>query len=153
MKKLKLVLSLVLLGSIAAVGQVSVNVNLGTPKVTVATPPVWAPANREEVQYYYLPEIDSYYDVPSAKFIYLRNGKWFRSAALPAQYRNYNLKGGQVVYLSDYKGNAPYTFHKNHKIKYAKSYKVKESEYEIKGKDYHNNHDNGNGHGKGKKNK
>ena len=64
MKKLKLTICALFFIAIAAQAQVSVNVNLGTP-------PIWAPADREEVQYYYLPDIDAYYDVPSARFIYL----------------------------------------------------------------------------------
>ena len=152
MKKLKLIICAMFLIAIASQGQVSVNVNLGTP-------PVWAPANRVETQYYYLPDIDAYYDVPSARFIYLKNGGWIRSAALPYQYRNYNLRGGNVVYLTDYRGKSPYTYYKNHKIKYGK--KIKYKEVSLKKEDnYEEKHDRSNnddyknkdkGHGKGHK--
>jgi len=51
MRRLKLLFLGILLLTIAhSRAQVSVNVNFGTP-------PVWAPADRVEVQYYYLPEI------------------------------------------------------------------------------------------------
>jgi hypothetical protein len=115
--------------------QVSVNVNIGSP-------PVWAPANHVEAQYYFLPDIDAYYDVPAARFIYIRNGAWYRSAHLPDRCRNYNLRGGNIVYLTDYRGNAPYTYYKAHKIKYKK----RGNYYEVR------DHDNGKhkGHGKGK---
>ena len=95
----------------ASQAQVSVNVNLDNP-------PLWAPADRVVSQYYYLPEIDSYYDVPAKRFLYPINGKWVRVKKLPKKYRNYNLKGGKIVYLTDYRGNAPYKFNKNHKAKY-----------------------------------
>lgn len=95
----------------ASQAQVSVNVNLGKP-------PVWAPAESVATQYYYLPEIDSYYDVPAERFIYPNNGKWVRAKKLPKKYQSYNLRGGKVIYLTDYKGNAPYAFHKNHQEKY-----------------------------------
>ena len=91
--------------------QVSVNVDLGKA-------PLWAPADRVASQYYYLPEIDSYYDVPAQRFIYPNNGKWVRVKKLPKKYHNYNLRSGKVVYLTDYRGNAPYKLHKNHKAKY-----------------------------------
>ncbi len=81
MKTLKYLVLGLLLHFSTANAQVSVNVNLGTP-------PVWAPANPVKVQYYYLPEIDSYYDVPSKKFIYIRNGVWVRSVNLPGRYKN-----------------------------------------------------------------
>ncbi|WP_333693567.1 hypothetical protein [Flavobacterium sp.] len=123
MKTLKFILFGLLLHSYAIQAQVSVNINLGTP-------PVWAPADRIEVQYYYLPEIDVYYDVPAERFIYIRNGRWHRSAALPARYRSYNLRGSNIVYLTDYRGNAPYKFHKQHKVKYrnnGNAYVVKQN--------------------------
>ena len=167
MKKLKLILGLMLFMSIAAVAQISVNLNLGKP-------PVWAPAEKVETQYYYLPDIDTYYDVPSSRFIYNKNGSWVRSAVLPAQYKNYNLKGGNVVFLTDYRGRSPYAFHKNHKMKYAKKMKYNngnddnnrdnhEGEHDnrkvksiiIKGNDNGNDKSRGNDNGRnnGKKNK
>lgn len=97
--------------TVSSQGQVSVNVNVGTP-------PVWAPAAPVEVRYYYLPDIEVYYDVPARRYIYLRNGSWHRSAALPARYRGYNLRRGQTIYLTDYRGNAPYSYYKTHKVKY-----------------------------------
>lgn len=111
MKKLKLfVFGLLFIATSQA--QIDVKVNLGTP-------PVWAPANRVATQYYYLPEVDSYYDVPASRFIYAKNGTWVRSERLPARYSNYNLKRGKVVYLTDYKGKTPYVFNKKHKVKYV----------------------------------
>ena len=113
MRKLKLVLfGLFYIATAAIQAQVNVNINLGTP-------PVWAPADRVETQYYYLPEIDTYYDVPSERFIYISNGKWIRSTVLPVRYRSYNLNSGRVVYLTDYRGKSPYTYHKKHKVKYV----------------------------------
>lgn len=110
-KSLILLVSLAFFSTINTNAQVSVNVNLGTA-------PVWAPAERVETQYYYLPEIDTYYDVPQRKYIYLSNNTWVRSNALPSRHRNYNLKGGKVVYITDYRGNSPYIHHKKHKTKY-----------------------------------
>jgi len=149
MKNLKiLVLGILFLTLSTASAQVSVNVNFGTP-------PVWAPADRVETQYYYLPEIDSYYDVPSARFIYIKNGKWFRSESLPYRYRNYNLRGGQVVYLTDYRGNSPYIYHAKHKEKYHSNGNFKPEKKEKKENEHReNNGNNGNGHKeKGKKHK
>jgi hypothetical protein len=124
-----------------AQAQVSVNVNLGVP-------PVWAPADRVEAQYYYLPEIDAYYDVPSSRFIYVNNGNWIRSSNLPYRYRNYNLQSGKVVYLTDYKGSKPYVYHKKHKTQYVTVNNVNRAEF-----NNGNGAKNGNGNGKGKGNK
>ena len=89
MKNLKIAIFAALFMTFALSAQVSVNVNLGTP-------PVWAPAERVETQYYFLPDIDTYYDVPLARFIYLKNGAWVRTASLPYRYRNYKLRGSNV---------------------------------------------------------
>ena len=124
--------------------QVSVNVNLGTP-------PVWAPADRVETQYYYLPEIDTYYDVPSERFIYISNGRWIRSTVLPVRYRGYNLNSGRVVYLTDYRGNSPYVYHKKHKVKYVTT--VYRQPKKVVYVDRGGNNGNHKGHGKGKKHK
>ena len=126
MKNLKIAIFAALFMTFALSAQVSVNVNLGTP-------PVWAPAERVETQYYFLPDIDTYYDVPSARFIYLKNGAWVRTASLPYRYRNYKLRGSNVVYLTDYRGNAPYSYHKNHKNKYSKKVFVNDDKNENKG--------------------
>ncbi len=85
MKTLKLIIlgiGLFLTGSNQA--QVSVNVNIGTA-------PTWGPVGYSEVEYYYLPDVESYYDVRASRFIYYTNGKWIRSRYLPAHHRHYDL--------------------------------------------------------------
>jgi len=149
MKKVKLLIVGILFLTISSLqAQVSVNINLGTP-------PVWAPADRVEVQYYYLPEIDAYYDVPAERFIYISNGGWIRSERLPARYSGYNLRGGKVVYLTDYRGNSPYVYHKSHKVKYVTTrYREPNRVVYVKGHSDNGNHKgkgHGGEHGKGKK--
>lgn len=99
-----------------AIAQVSVNVNLGTP-------PAWGPAGYTEVEYYYLPDLEMYYDVHQTQFIYFSGGRWVRTTYLPRRYRGYDLYGGYKVVLSDYHGPAPYTYFKDHKVKYYKGYR------------------------------
>lgn len=110
-KKLFFLLVTLVAFTLTSKGQVSVNVNLGSP-------PVWAPKAPVDVHYYYLPDIEVYYDVPERRYIYLRNGRWQRSATLPTYYRGYDLYKGRTVYLTDYRGNKPYAYYKNHKVKY-----------------------------------
>ena len=119
MKSIKLMITgMMFFLAITTQGQIKVNLDLGRP-------PNWGPVGYSKAQYYYLPDVQSYYDVPSSRFIYLRNGSWFRSAALPPQYRGYDLYNGYKVVLTDYKGKTPYTYFKNHKVKYYKGYKGK----------------------------
>ena len=117
MKTLKVVIiamALVLAGTLKA--QVAVNINVGTP-------PMWGPAGYSGVQYYYLPDVYSYYDVRSSMFIYQSRGKWIHRSYLPTRYRNYDLYRGYKVVMTDYHGDTPYTHFKSHKIKYAKGYR------------------------------
>lgn len=118
MKILKLiVLGIVLSVSSISQAQLSVNVN-------VAKPPVWGPAVTTE-QYYYLPEIESYYDVRQRQFISSNNGTWVRTSTLPSRFSGYNLNNGQVVIIKDYKGKSPYRYYDTHKVKYFKVKKFK----------------------------
>ena len=97
-------------------GQVSVNVKVGGP-------PAWGPVGYNAAQYYYLPDVEAYYDIPSAMFIYNERGAWVHRAYLPHRYRNYNLYGGYKVVMDDYHGNTPYTFYGEHKKKFAPGFR------------------------------
>ncbi|RYG42212.1 MAG: hypothetical protein EOO01_23525 [Chitinophagaceae bacterium] len=108
MKKLLLFVMFAWAGSYS---QVSVNVNIGAP-------PVWAPPTPVGVDYYFLPEINSYYDIRSTEYIYVNRGNWIRSRQLPVVYRNYDLQHGRTVFVNDYHGRTPYKHYKVHKVKY-----------------------------------
>ena len=116
MKALKLlVFGIVLFMAGHAQAQISINLNIGSP-------PKWGPVGYTDVQYYYLPDVEAYYDIPSSNFIYLERGAWVHRAYLPGRYRNYDLYHGYKVVMNDYRGNSPYTHFKEHKMKYAKGY-------------------------------
>jgi len=115
MKKLKLIaLGIFLFVSSLIQAQVTVN---------VSPPPAWGPIGYSNVKFYYLPDVQAYYDVPASQFIYIKNGKWFRSRYLPGNYTNYNLYNGYKVVLNDYRGSHPYYYFNTHKVKYYKGYK------------------------------
>jgi len=92
-----------------AKAQVSVNVNIGSQ-------PDWGPRGYNHVDYYYLPEVESYYYVPTRKFIYLSNGSWRHANRLPSRYRGYNLHNGRKVVINSHR---PYLKHNNYKKRYA----------------------------------
>lgn len=120
MKTLKLFITalvLILAGTLQA--QVSVNVRLPAP-------PPWGPIGYNEVQYYYLPDVEAYYDVPSAMFIYHERGIWVHRSYLPRRYRNYDLYGGYKVVMNGYHGNAPYENFREYQMKYRRGYRGEE---------------------------
>ncbi|MCW5906657.1 MAG: hypothetical protein KIS94_02275 [Chitinophagales bacterium] len=112
----KLILVTVLLISMAvtltaqAQARVHVNINLQ---------PVWGPVGYDYVEYYYLPDYEIYYHVPSARFVFLDGGNWIFASTLPPRF-------GTINYYTCYKVvvNQPkaYLSFKTHKVKYA-SYK------------------------------
>jgi hypothetical protein len=116
MKTFKLI-SIGVVLSLASIvqAQVSVNVNIGSP-------PPWGPVGYTQVRYYYLPDVEAYYDVQTSMFIYFGAGVWVHRAYLPTRYESYDLYGGYKVVMKDYHGDAPYIHFKEHKMKYAKGY-------------------------------
>jgi hypothetical protein len=120
MKTLKLItLAMVMFfASNSMNAQVSINVNLGLQ-------PSWGPVGYSSVDYYYLPDVQAYYDIRATQFIYLNNGVWIRSGNLPRQYRNYDLNRGYKVVLNDYHGSRPYSNYRYDRVKYYKGYKGK----------------------------
>ncbi|KRD61336.1 hypothetical protein ASE40_07305 [Flavobacterium sp. Root935] len=150
MKTLKyLLIGIVFFSFSQSQAQVSVNVNIGTP-------PAWGPVGYTDVRYYYLPDLETYYDVSTSNYVYLNNGRWVRTRALPAAYRNYDLYNEYKVVLTDYRGDRPYDNFKTHKVKYAKGYKGKPQKTigpkPGKGNNGHHDSGNHNGNGKGKGN-
>jgi hypothetical protein len=99
-------------------GQAQVSVNIILP-----APPPWGPAGYSEARYYYLPDVEAYYDVQSSMFIYYGGGAWIHRAHLPPRFRNYDLYGGYKVVMNDYRGDAPYSHFREHQKLYARGYR------------------------------
>lgn len=159
MKTVKLIvfgMMLILAGSVQ--GQLSVRVNVGVP-------PAWGPAGYDNARYYYLPDIECYYDIPNSMFIYFAGNRWVHSRFLPSRYRTYDLNHGYKVVMNDYRGNRPYDHFREHRIQYARGYRGPaqrnigerhdERRHEanpgnrINRPGYDRSHDNGRGHDQG----
>lgn len=116
MKLLKLIaLGILLTVASSASAQLSINVNIGKA-------PAWGPSGYNDVRYYYLPDVEAYYDVHTSMFIYISGNKWIRRSHLPSRYHNYDLYRGYKVVMKGYKGNTPYYNFKNDKNRYKKGY-------------------------------
>lgn len=109
----KIVVLLAIAGSllyVPASAQVRVNVNIGSQ-------PVWGPVGYGHVDYYYLPDINTYYYVPTRQFIYPSNGRWIYSASLPSRYRSYDLYRGYKVVVNQQK---PYLYDSRYRTEYSR---------------------------------
>jgi len=62
--------------------------------------PHWAPQVYSGVRYYYLPDIECYYDMYSREFIFLDRARWVYSPVLPYMYRDFDLTRSFVVIVN-----------------------------------------------------
>lgn len=129
---MKRIIFAVLLGvasinSMSVKAQTSISINIGQQ-------PEWGPSGYNHVDYYYLPDIDAYYNVPAKQYIYEENGAWVWRNNLPSRYSNYDLYSGYKVVMNKPK---PYLSHSSHVGQYSK-YKNYKSQQPI----IRNSHDN-----------
>lgn len=132
MKTLKIILAIVITQfSLNTKAQIAINVNLGTPIITN-----WYSNCPSQVQYYYLPEIECYFDVHHEVYVYYGPNGWIRSPYLPNYCSNYVINSG-YYYPIDYCGATPYVYFNNHQNYYYKNhYRNYRNEYYGKGNAY-----------------
>ena len=99
--------------------------------------PQWGPAGYQQANYYYLPDVESYYSVASHQFIYLSNGRWLYSATLPQQYKNYDLYSGYKVVINRAR---PFLNFSEDKVIYAKYKNRKNKQVLVRDAREPNNH-------------
>jgi hypothetical protein len=98
MKKIAIV-SILLFGILSFKNtDAQIRVNLG---VNIGSQPEWGPVGYDHVDYYYLPEIQTYYDVRSHLYVYYENNVWVRRAYLPVRYNNYDIYHGYKVVINE----------------------------------------------------
>ena len=101
-----------LLGSFAmntASAQLRVNINIGSQ-------PVWGPVGYDHVDYYYMPDIDTYYNVPTRQYYYFDRGRWVSAYSLPPAYSNYDVYNSYKVVVNE---PYPYRNAEMYRTKYA----------------------------------
>jgi hypothetical protein len=113
MKKTIFVITL-LLSSFAfktASAQVRVGIN-----ANIGIQPQWGPEGYDYVNYYYMPDIDVFYNVPKRQYIYSERGRWIFANSLPPQYNNFDLYNSYKVVVNE---NRPYRNADSYRKKYA----------------------------------
>ena len=86
-------------------------------------PPLWGPVGYTRARYYYLPDVEAYYDIYTSRFIYLHGDNWIFNKELPSQYANYDIDHGYKVVLTGYKGDTPYARFNEDKKKFPVGYR------------------------------
>ncbi len=115
---------------LAAVALIAFNTMNAQVKTTV-TLPDWGVAGFDNAKYYYIPDIEAYYDLKSGQYVYLNDGKWMRSKTLPVIYKDYDLYDGYKVVIED--EAEPFNNFEAMRVKYAKGFKgEKQKTYKVK---------------------
>ena len=139
--------------AVVPAAQAQVTVNVG--------PPAWGPPAPQGTQFYYIPEIDGYYDLYAQQYIVFRNGQW---VALPTM-NGYDPYAFHPVII-DYRGRQPWMYVRDHRARYPRTVVVvprrgyaapgprrayREGYQQGRREERHDDHDNGrgNGHGNG----
>lgn len=113
MKKFILTLGLM----IASVTFVTTQAQHISVSININSQPAWGPIGYDYVNYYYIPDINVYYNVPMSLFYYWDRGRWISARYLPYAYRHYDLYGMYKVVLNL---NDPWHYNRHHIHDYAR---------------------------------
>lgn len=142
----KILLITVFISAAAVFNNASAQIRFGI-NINIGSQPDWGPVGYDRADYYYMPDIQTYYYVPTRKFIYLSGGNWVFSYNLPPAYRNYNLYTGYKVVVNEPRA---YQNYRSHRVQYSR-YRNDRSQVIIRNshepKYQRNNHYNGNRNG------
>lgn len=94
----------------SADAQINVNVNIGSQ-------PLWGPVGYDYVRFYYMPEIDVYYDVAHRRYTYYQGNRWVTKSKLPGRYKNFDIYRTYKVVLND---SNPWRYHRRHRDHYSR---------------------------------
>ncbi len=114
MKRIILIIAVLAFTATAQKAAAQIRFNLS---FNMGTQPEWGPAGYDYAEYYYLPDIDVYYNVPQRQFVYFSNGRWIFASSLPSRYRSYNLYNSYKVVINEPR---PYLHQEVYKTKYAR---------------------------------
>jgi hypothetical protein len=110
MRRLLLLILAVFLSSTVD-AQLRINLNFNVDRQ-----PVWGPTGYDHVEYYYLPDIDVYYNVPQQRFFYNQGGRWMSGSSLPSRYRGHDLYNSYKVVINE---RTPYRNAQKYRDQYA----------------------------------
>ncbi len=108
----KIFLAAILISAMAfgkAQAQISFSLNIGVQ-------PDWGPVGYDHAEYYYMPDIGVYYDVPHHQYVYPDGRSWVRTTSLPPRYSNFDLYNSYKVVINQ---PTPYMHDNVYRTKYA----------------------------------
>ncbi len=78
--------------------------------------PAWGPTGYDHVEFYYIPDIDVYYNVPQQRYYYQQRGRWISGSRLPYRYRDFDLYHSYKVVVNE---REPYRNDRMYREKYS----------------------------------
>lgn len=110
MKKIFLIAALIVSScvSVSSFAQVRFQLNIGSQ-------PLWGPTGYDYVQYYYIPEIDAYYNVGTRQYTFVNDGQWITSPYLPDRFANVDLYNTYKVVVNE---PNPWMHHERYRNQY-----------------------------------
>lgn len=156
MKKI-LLAAVLFMSCVTFKAEAQISISLG---LNIGSQPDWGPTGYDHAEYYYMPDVDAYYDVPNHQYVYLEGRTWTRATVLPARY-NFDPYNSYKVVVNEPR---PWRHAATYRVKY-KSFKGRRNQpiirdsRDAKYSNHWNGHDNGkhkgwdkgkgnNGHGK-----
>jgi hypothetical protein len=107
--------------SINCMGTGTMNASVG---VNISDQPIWGPTGYDRADYYYIPDIDSYYSVSERQYIYRDGSVWKHAASLPSSYSGYDPYHSYKIVINE---DMPYQNNDRHQAKY-RTYKGKKDQ-------------------------
>jgi hypothetical protein len=104
-----LALFVALLFTVGLNAQVHANINIGSQ-------PIWGPTGNDYVENYYLPDIETYYNVSTHRYYYNQKGRWINSLTLPSRYHDFDLYNAHKVVINE---KQPWKNHTVNRDKYT----------------------------------
>jgi hypothetical protein len=87
-------------------------------RVNISNQPMWGPEGYDYVEYYYMPDIQVYYNVQRHRYVYMEHNHWVSRSYLPQRHRNYDVYNARKVVINEPK---PYLHHHNNHQRYSGS--------------------------------
>ena len=115
MKKLFFILGFGLIIGMININKADAQVHIS---INIDIQPAWGPSGYNYTEFYYIPEIDIYYDVIHQMFYYNNRGRWISSVFLPMAYRHYDFYSLYKVVLNGV--FQPWKYNRRHVSLYAK---------------------------------
>ncbi|MDR2147633.1 MAG: hypothetical protein LBE91_14365 [Tannerella sp.] len=109
MKRFILVLSLGLMVGFFNVNKSEAQVHIS---INIDIQPAWGPSGYDYAEFYYIPELNIYYDVLNQLFYYLDGSRWIRTMYLPVAYSYYDFYSLYKVVLNNILD--PWRYNRNH---------------------------------------